>query len=164
MEIKWNCLQGEGGNEWKMVKLTLLTRFCQIYLRENCLKDHCHLLKSQNLRLYALKFAGSYMQVFTVATLWIWEIPNIKVGAAKDHGRNFTEVMPLLVHHVRDCLLKRNSEIADQGWSDLYVVFTMILCGTNFCILVRYEAHTHKLASSSIAEPVYLISNLYDFK
>ena len=25
-------------------------------------------------------------------------------------------------------------KIADQGWSDLHVVFTMILCGANFCI------------------------------
>ena len=25
-------------------------------------------------------------------------------------------------------------KMADQGWSDLYVVFTMVLCGTNFSI------------------------------
>ena len=25
-------------------------------------------------------------------------------------------------------------KMADQGWSDLHVVFTMILCGAKFCI------------------------------
>ena len=24
--------------------------------------------------------------------------------------------------------------MADQGWSDIYVVFTKILCGRNFCV------------------------------
>ena len=35
------------------------------------------------------------------------------------------------------------------GRSDLDVVFTMILCATNFFILISYEAHIHKLASNS---------------
>ena len=25
-------------------------------------------------------------------------------------------------------------KMADQGWSDIYVVFTKILCGRNFCV------------------------------
>ena len=33
----------------------------------------------------------------------------------------------------------------DQKRPDIYVVFTMILCGPNFCILGKYEAHVIKL-------------------
>ena len=40
-------------------------------------------------------------------------------------------------------------KMADQGRSDLDVVFTMILCAANFFYLVSYEAHIHKLASNS---------------
>ena len=37
---------------------------------KNCLEDHCHLLKSKNLRLQVLKFAHSYMQVFTALNMY----------------------------------------------------------------------------------------------
>ena len=30
-KLNENALKGGGGNEWKMVKITLLIRFCQIY-------------------------------------------------------------------------------------------------------------------------------------
>ena len=55
-------------------------------------------------------------------------------------------------------------KMADQGWPDLHVVFTVILCSANFFDLVRYEAHIHKSASNSFSEPAYLIYKLYDLK
>ena len=48
-----------------MVKIFLLIRLCLIYSNKRP-EDHCHLIKSQNLRLLVLKFAGSNMRVFTV--------------------------------------------------------------------------------------------------
>ena len=39
-------------------------------------------------------------------------------------------------------------KMADQGRSDLDVVFTMILCATNFSIWKAITAHIHKLASN----------------
>ena len=45
----------------------------------------------------------------------------------------------------------------DQERSELHVVLTIILCGTNF-FLVGYEAEIHKLSLTSFSEPVYLIS------
>ena len=53
--------------------------------------------------------------------------------------------------------------MADQGQSDFDVVFTVILCATNF-YLVSYEAHIHKLASNSFWEHAQLISNPYNLK
>ena len=53
--------------------------------------------------------------------------------------------------------------MADQGRSDLDVVFTMILCATNF-LFVNHEAHIHKLALNSFWEHAQLISKLYDLK
>ena len=35
---------------------------------------------------------------------------------------------------------------------------------TTFLYLIKYAAEIHKLASSSFAEPVYLISKAYEFK
>ena len=54
--------------------------------------------------------------------------------------------------------------MADQGRSDLDVVFTMILYATNVFYLVSYEAHIHKLASNSFWEHAHLVSKLYDLK
>ena len=41
--------------------------------------------------------------------------------------------------------------MADQRWSDIYVVFTKILCGRNFC-LVSYKAKIHRTASNGFTE------------
>ena len=49
-------------------------------------------------------------------------------------------------------------------WSDLDVVFTMILCATNFSYLVSYEAHIHKFTLNSFWEHAHLISKPYDLK
>ena len=50
-------------------------------------------------------------------------------------------------------------KMADQGWSDLDVVFTIILCAANF-----FEASVHKLTSDSFWEHAHLISKPYDLK
>ena len=44
-------------------------------------------------------------------------------------------------------------KMADQGWSDLHVVFTMILCGTNLVFGRVYQINTEektKLVFSSV--------------
>ena len=53
--------------------------------------------------------------------------------------------------------------MADQKRFDVYVVLTIILCGTNF-YLVRYELEIHKLSLDTLSEPVYLVSKPYDLK
>ena len=47
--------------------------------------------------------------------------------------------------------------MADQGWSELHVVLTIILCLTYLFSLLGYEAEIHKLSLNSFSEPVYLI-------
>ena len=47
---------------WKVVEITMLIRPAGKFTVKNCLKDHCDLSKSQNLRLQFLEFAGSYMR------------------------------------------------------------------------------------------------------
>ena len=44
--------------------------------------------------------------------------------------------------------LSLNGTIDDytEDRSDCYVVFNMLLCGLNLCVLVSYEARMHKLA------------------
>ena len=46
-QLKQLCLSGSGN-----------------FTSVNCLKDHCHLLKPQNLKLWILKFSGSCSQGF----------------------------------------------------------------------------------------------------
>ena len=48
-----------------------------------------------------------------------------------------------------------------RGLSVLHVVFTMILCSTNF-FLARYIANIHKLGSNSFSQPVQLINSKPD--
>ena len=49
----------------------------------------------------------------------------------------------------------------NQEWSDLPVVFTMILCGTNFS-LCQDMGLIHGLPSNNFSESVHLISRQYD--
>ena len=59
----------------------------------------------------------------------------------RQHTQRFqTLITPLLIDDYE--------KMADQGRSDLDVVFTMILCATNF-YLMSHEAHIHKFASNS---------------
>ena len=55
-------------------------------------------------------------------------------------------------------------KMADQGRSELHVVLTIILCGTNSFYLVGYKDETHKLSSNSFSDLVYLISKPYGLK
>ena len=48
-------------------------------------------------------------------------------------------------------------KMADQGRSELHVVITIIVCGTNFFYLVGYNTEIHKLSLNSFSEPVCLI-------
>ena len=54
--------------------------------------------------------------------------------------------------------------MADQGRSDLDVVFIIIFRATNFFYSVSYEAHVRKLASNSFWEHAHPISKSYDVK
>ena len=79
-----NALEVGAGNLWKMVKITLLVSFCQIYSNKlpKRLLSSFKISEFDALATQALKFAGPYMQVFTVfparppmrlANLHLWE-------------------------------------------------------------------------------------------
>ena len=52
-------------------------------------------------------------------------------------------------------------KIADQRWSDIYVVFTKILCGRNFCVwYVRKLKFTGQLLMASLSFYPQFESNL----
>ena len=52
--------------------------------------------------------------------------------------------------------------MTDQERSDIYVVFTTILC--DLLRLISYEANINKLASDRLSEPVYSVLKPYGAK
>ena len=54
-------------------------------------------------------------------------------------------------------------KMADQGRSELHVVLTIILCGTNF-LFGGLRTEIHKLSLNSFSEPVNIISKQYSLK
>ena len=55
-------------------------------------------------------------------------------------------------------------KMADQGRSDINVVFSRIHCGLNFCVRVSYEGNIAMVVSNSFSEPVYSILKPYGVK
>ena len=39
-------------------------------------------------------------------------------------------------------------KMVDQRWSDIYLVFTKILCGRNFYVWLSYKANIHRTSSN----------------
>ena len=54
--------------------------------------------------------------------------------------------------------------MADQGRSDIYIVFTEDPLWPYLLCLVSYEANIDMVASNSFSEPVYSISKPYGVK
>ena len=67
---------------------------------------------------------------------------NTEVAWATDHVSILSLVLELTI----------TLKMADQRWSDIYVVFTKILCGHNFRVWVSYKVKIHSTVSNGFIE------------